>query len=568
MSQEERKVKIYRFFGWSILAATLLVLAGFCLYGAAGRDDAHITYWPAYTLAHMGDILNYNGEMVEQSSSLLQVVLLAVSHMVSGVNIVTLGHLMSIFFGAASLPLTYLFARRLHPEAGPLAALVTAVYGSFVYWSFGGLESTLAAFCVLWVLLVFDNILTTSKSSVWEWGYTLLATLALLAVRPEMPVVLACILLGTASAMIWRGVRSGTWTRLGYLALLSTLVAIALFTWRYFTFGYLFPLSVSAKSGVSMDRAYHGFQYLYSLARYPSSLRFGLTPMGLFGGISVAASVSYLYRRFSASNTEFRTYLEFLGGSFALAYISFIVLTGGDWMEAGRFTVPLVPVASAFISAEIYTYFQSRQTQWALSGGIVAIALASAVNVSLSMSTGIPITSRASFEDQHVEFVDNRNYFSFFELYNRVHFRDVLLLEKVHDALEKIEGSKSSKVYILSAFAGFTPFHLSKLEFGKFEYIDQFSLTTTQLTECDSIVSKNIRQIEGKYFSFEDIMDNENIDRCGYDVDIIFTSPNAELENLGFREVHVNHSKKTDYGIGRMSVYVRNEYYNLFEQTN
>jgi len=55
----------------------LFLVIGFLLFPSAGRDDVHISYWAAYSLSHFGEILNYNAEQVEQSSSLLHTALLA-----------------------------------------------------------------------------------------------------------------------------------------------------------------------------------------------------------------------------------------------------------------------------------------------------------------------------------------------------------------------------------------------------------------------------------------------------------------------------------------------------------
>src|SRR5689334_2064756 len=63
--------------GFFLLVA---VLHGALLYTASGHDDSHITYWAARTLAASGEILNYNGERIEQSSTLLLVLLLAAAH--------------------------------------------------------------------------------------------------------------------------------------------------------------------------------------------------------------------------------------------------------------------------------------------------------------------------------------------------------------------------------------------------------------------------------------------------------------------------------------------------------
>ena len=66
-----------RFFMVSLLPTALLLAITILLFPSAGRDDTYITLWPAHTLAEHGEILNYNGERVEQSSTLLMVLLLA-----------------------------------------------------------------------------------------------------------------------------------------------------------------------------------------------------------------------------------------------------------------------------------------------------------------------------------------------------------------------------------------------------------------------------------------------------------------------------------------------------------
>jgi hypothetical protein len=59
-----------------IAPAAVLLSTGFLLISSGGRDDAHITLGQL-TLARTGRILNYNGGHLEQSSSLLHVLVLA-----------------------------------------------------------------------------------------------------------------------------------------------------------------------------------------------------------------------------------------------------------------------------------------------------------------------------------------------------------------------------------------------------------------------------------------------------------------------------------------------------------
>jgi hypothetical protein len=129
-----------------MIPSAILVLVGAFFFPSAGQDDAHITYWAAYSLYHFGEVLNYNGDRVEQSSSLLQVILLALAAFVSKIDIVTLGKLSSVLFGVASLVALHILMKKIEPKAAFLAAVLTGTSAYFVYWSFGGLEREHYAF--------------------------------------------------------------------------------------------------------------------------------------------------------------------------------------------------------------------------------------------------------------------------------------------------------------------------------------------------------------------------------------------------------------------------------------
>ena len=68
------------------------VLLGYALYGSAGHDDSHITFWASYTLSEFGEIVNYNGDRIEQSSSLLLTVLTAVGAAIFIADVVNGGY--------------------------------------------------------------------------------------------------------------------------------------------------------------------------------------------------------------------------------------------------------------------------------------------------------------------------------------------------------------------------------------------------------------------------------------------------------------------------------------------
>jgi len=75
---------------------SLLLLLGFFVYGSTGHDDSHINFWNVHTLLTQGELVNYNGERVEQTTSLLQDFLTALLTLITHGNIVTLGYLVDI----------------------------------------------------------------------------------------------------------------------------------------------------------------------------------------------------------------------------------------------------------------------------------------------------------------------------------------------------------------------------------------------------------------------------------------------------------------------------------------
>src|SRR5215475_599715 len=106
------------FTGWPkvIIPAGISVLIGALLFSSTGHDDSHITYWAADILSRCGEIINYNGERVEQSSSLAHVVLLAILAKTSGLSTVTIGGFVCILFGAATVIITQNLASVVNPR--------------------------------------------------------------------------------------------------------------------------------------------------------------------------------------------------------------------------------------------------------------------------------------------------------------------------------------------------------------------------------------------------------------------------------------------------------------------
>ena len=129
----------------------LLPIAGLlglsvALFPSAGRDDAYITYWAAHTLREFGEIANINGAHIEQSTSLLHVLVLGVLSFVTRLSVPAIGPPLSVVFGVVTVIYAYEFARLYVGRWYAVgAAMIVATAAPFVYWATGGLEGTMTA---------------------------------------------------------------------------------------------------------------------------------------------------------------------------------------------------------------------------------------------------------------------------------------------------------------------------------------------------------------------------------------------------------------------------------------
>ena len=143
------KVTLRRYIAssWPVLLPIAgLIGLSVSLFPSAGRDDAYITYWAAHTLREFGEIANLNGAHLEQSTSLLHVLVLGALSLVTTFPVPAIGPPTSLLFGVLTVIYTFEFARLYVGRWYAMgAAMIVATAAPFVYWTTGGLESTMTA---------------------------------------------------------------------------------------------------------------------------------------------------------------------------------------------------------------------------------------------------------------------------------------------------------------------------------------------------------------------------------------------------------------------------------------
>ena len=469
-----------------VLCIGLAFLHGFFLYSASsGRDDVYITYWAAQALSDFGQIINYNGEVLEQSSSLLHVILLAVLHKILGISMPVLG----VFFSATMGALTILAAWRLAvfvklPSAW-FVALFLALFPYFVYWAFGGLETTLVALIV--VLLIYSVIrFVTEKISISIFLFAFFSICAYIMARPEAIFVMLAFLMGIAlyfivhnlllnkSSHFLYGKRD--FLKLMILVSISLIIFAILSLWRYQTFGQIFPQSVYSKSsGLDWNTLILGTHYLFDHYWIPS-----IVLLTVLTGFALCKLL--LYQHDNRNSIAFVIIISFI-----ITTIAFTMFSGGDWMEGGRFLVPILPL---LVISGLYAVTQILHQQISKIILVFFVFLATLDTASfLSDQTNGPFSvplplAKAVYSPVLKDFELSNQDFWWFELANREHLRDLPLRIMLDKIVKRLLTVQQEPVTIFSGHMGVVAFYTAQNYFGKVKFLDLRGLTTSHLTRC------------------------------------------------------------------------------------
>lgn len=474
-----------RSWGQAALLAAVVAIAllhGLLLYSSAGYDDSHITYWAAYALSNFDEIVNYNGVRIEQSSSLLLVMVLAGLHLLFQYDLATLGALTSMASGALALVFACLLARRLGLTATWRVALILALSPQLVFWSFSGMETPLAAACVIWFLLATLDGLQKGPTPL-RLGHLVFTALALFAVRPEgffvaiafLAGLLICLWpFGRHYAALLAG-RPTVATRVVLMIACLCLVFALLVGWRYLYFGAPVPQPVQAKVGGDLlDELDGGASYLLLQIRSMSLV------VILF--LTVSGLVRALARR---ADDRAAFALLFLGG-FAAAQCAFILFSGGDWMSGARFLVPVIPLLaiSALFGLDLMFPGGGRAGSLALAAMLALVAFDTATFV-LRLSTGVPLAITGLFaRDTERYLPPGATSHSWFETANLIHLRDAWPTAVLDEVVGDLHRAEDRRITVMSGQAGMVAFHLASRRFGEVEIIDRRGLVTGRFNDC------------------------------------------------------------------------------------
>ncbi len=419
--------------------------------GSTGHDDSHITFWQAHTLIEHGQLLNYNGERLEQSSSLLLILLTASLAWVTSLSIVTIGYLLALCGAFGTLLIVWKSVKAAGSTQAWLPTLLTACTPYFAYWAWSGMETALTAVAALF--FIYSTYRWLQASDIQHAVIAWIAALFLAAARPEMVVVGTAFLL--CAAIFIRQAK--------ILFLLSAFAVLML--WRHSYFGLWFPNPVYAKSsGLDFAQVQRGIDYAWRLFRHPLSA-IGVILTGILFGFSVWKNIQQ-----KSQNT-----LPLLCTLWVLIYAGFVVTSGGDWMKEGRFWVPLIaPLWLAICLAD----FNKQKHISFVRYGLLALLLAYTPLFIQKLSMGTTLWQHSAQRNITGDKA------SFFEMANREHLREWLALQALQNQLRAMSLSSTKPLTMMSKQMGMMNYHLFS-EFGnKLRVWDMAGLVDNTLRNC------------------------------------------------------------------------------------
>ena len=453
------------------LAFAIILLLAQCLflYGNTARDDAFFTYWPAYSLAEHGSILNYNGEHVEQSSTLLYTVLLAAAKtLLPFFALPTLSWVLSLLSGVLTL---WIFAATLKDRnAHATTTVLLASASPVIFWSSSGMETLSAAF--LFTAILF---LCTAEKPIKK-HYTLLALCCTAAVlnRPEAFIVLICFVVAMwplQCLLRWsfRTVHHRAW----FTALLSTVSSAALVSaWRYSNFQAWLPQPVTAKyNGNLVSNILNGINYLTHGGNSVIALIIMLT------GLSCGMLAVLLWKH------RHRTQI-ISGCVLAITQMAFILATGGDWMDAARFLLPVLP---ALLLSAVLFFAPWPRILLSLTLPAILFFLYDSWQFAQQKSTGFAIHERQAALQQYIpKYLLAAKPYSEAEWQSKDALRDIPQLEQLNTLISQLK-NYPQKINIASIQMGFIPYHLASNFPNRLHFLDLRALSTRELTDCPAL---------------------------------------------------------------------------------
>jgi arabinofuranosyltransferase len=297
-----------------------------------------------------GFVYNTN-EYVEGFSNPLWVFLLSIpsalsaSYQNAGFSLLWTAKALSYLFFLGSLRVLYILTCEVyatHAYRKTIAVLVLSAAVSsapLVAWSVSGLETTLCMFSYTYMSLIAYRIIRQASPEAANYIVMGLVIGISIVIRPETPLYSVFVLI-----VLFRYPHTRT-NLFRFVLPVILIIGAAIILWRVSTFDEILPNTFYAKSNVGLRGHVLGIKYF-------------LGGVGIVFGMFLIFIAYFIFSRID-------TAIRKLFFAFSSATALFIFFSGGDWMPAYRFFIPILPlcflsIVMAFI--QFFSYLSNLRT--------------------------------------------------------------------------------------------------------------------------------------------------------------------------------------------------------------
>jgi hypothetical protein len=211
---------------------------------------------------------------------------------------------------------------------------------------------------------------------------------------------------------------------------------------------------------------------------------------------------------------------------FAFAQLGFIFFSKGDWMEGGRFFVPVIPLMVVLAVLAVDRVLMARHPRL-LRPALVGLAIVQLVGLFVfamrpgvgAVHTGVPIWEALRRPD--ASGVDEES--SVFARVNRQTRRQLRMADHLSSVVGRLHTRMGRPPMVMSGQAGFVMYTLARERFGEYRFMDRFGLSTTHFISCDASHEVPRRSV-GLMLTYEEYFRlRHGFDACGVPTpDVIF----------------------------------------------
>ena len=316
----------------------LLIISAFiylCIQVSFIQDDAYISFRHVKNFTAGNGLVFNVGEYVEGYTNFLWVILLSIFVFIK-LNIESVAQILSISFGALNLILVYFITRiltsRISSESANdknmttklfnfIPSAMTTLAGAYSFWAVSAMETTMFIFFSLAGIYFYLEL--KDKPG---WNYLLPASLLLASLtRPEGAILFGIVYLHKF-VYLFINKKENSFKSFSLETLVFIIPYVLYLLFRYFYYGYFFPNTFYAKTGVSSVYIQTGLNYFYLFTKsYLLNGIIGLLPLYLIRNNKTIHEISFIY-------------------GYILIYSLYVILVGGDVLSLHRFLLPVLPL--------------------------------------------------------------------------------------------------------------------------------------------------------------------------------------------------------------------------------